>query len=832
MLSSCSSTGCHSQLYNAIRSYLHNQNREQPIIGLNSITEVLTYCQPTLYFCDVCFLRITKPDIRNHIMGSIHRYNYIKSHHACGWRSYTDLTLLARPLMDIAKMIEKREGTGDVQVLCVDDAIYKKMTSLPVTDAFAQMKTIKNQQNSPSEGQQESGYTDGTAQSVSTTPLRSMCTNPIEPQIVSTNPTLIVSPPRNSGPVNSLYRCQEASTPQILVDSHVSSRISCLKSFPAPALSQHINQDQPVIADQNQSLQRYVMPSENQCLTEPRTISVVRPTRQWSPIRIDFQNDTLHAREEDGNNFMSSFGVRYESHPLNLAQTTAYDAQLQTPVSNMVPEITQSLTSRHRFFINESSLDSPDSVRDVKITSVFKLIRTQMPTKALEPAAMHDSNQCNDEDKPQEPIDVNQEAYEEAQSDNSQEEDTFLISQNPITQSTLAQTQSPSDQDESLEGFLENYKGRKPLIGLKAVIKCQSVDGNPPPCCYLCQLCSIKLKKKKIFIHLTSCEHQRNYLKVLHPQLMPKKHKHCNTNEMLEDIAVQLEKEDGRGQIKVMRLSACLISEVLRKDYQWCMNVLNCGAGVGWRSDLLSFKDRTDKISGPSQTLKRPAESLLPPSEKRPIKAPDESPTHQMPKRTKKDHRKQVMSSNKVKNPVFKVSLSLQEGPVVIERTSLRDTVTVAPEIEGQSRVSTCTYEDASNTHSEVQMCGSGCPHTAHCENTQQYPDGDVLAQTDVPTLTYTHAEVLSHIDSRMHEDQFMNPAQYAYSGQFDQSQVIQKVEPSLRPKDCGSVGEVVPVTCADWPGQDWSLYNNEWIVMRQNQYGIDHPECEGYMWY
>lgn len=53
----------------------------------------------------------------------------------------------------------------------------------------------------------------------------------------------------------------------------------------------------------------------------------------------------------------------------------------------------------------------------------------------------------------------------EAQSDNFEEKDVFLFSQNPIAQSPLAQTQSSSDQVESLEDFLENYKGRKPLIG-------------------------------------------------------------------------------------------------------------------------------------------------------------------------------------------------------------------------------------------------------------------------------------------------------------------------------------------------------------------------------
>ncbi|ROL48690.1 CD164 sialomucin-like 2 protein [Anabarilius grahami] len=298
----------------------------------------------------------------------------------------------------------------------------------------------------------------------------------------------------------------------------------------------------------------------------------------------------------------------------------------------------------------------------------------------------------------------------------------------------------------------------------------------------------------------------------------------------LMDIAKMVEKREGTGDVQVMRLSACLISEALHKDYQWCMKMLNCGDDVGWRSDLLSFKERTDKTTGPSQTLKRPAESLLAPSEKSPIKAPDGTPTRQMPKKIKKDHPKQVMSINKIKNPVFKVSLSLQEGPVVIERTSLRDTVTVAPEIEGQSHTSTCTDDETTNTHPEVQACNHGFPPTVHCESTQQYPGGDVLAQTDIPTLTYTHTEVDSDMDSRM----FMNPAQYAYSGQFDQPQVIQRVEPSLRPKDCGSVDEVVAVTYAEWPEQDWSFYNNEWIAMRQNQDGSDHhhPQCGGYMQY
>ncbi|XP_050993249.1 uncharacterized protein si:ch211-199g17.2 isoform X2 [Labeo rohita] len=801
--------GCHSHLYNSIRSYLHNPNRAQPIIGLSSITEVLTYNQPALYFCDVCVLRITKADIRNHIMGSIHRYNYIKSHHAHGWTSDTDLTLLARPLMDIAKNVEKKEGTGDIQVLSVDEVIYKEMTSLPVPDG----------NETSVQGQQESDNIKGTAQlpnlgclvptqRVSATPSRSKCLSMIESQQVSTNPTPNPTLHRTADPVNPLFTCQDGSTPQSLVDSHVSSRIPFLQSSPAPVFSQHINQHQPVIPDR--SPQRYIMPFENQCLNEARSISVITRPRLC-------QNDIVHAGEDDDSS-VQSFGVSYESHPLHLAQVTPYEVQLQTSslsLSHVVPELTQDLTNRLGFFRNESSPDSPEPVRDVEI--VIKQIRTQMLTEVLEPAATHDLSQCHDESNSQEPepINTNWEAHEEAQSD-TLAEDTFKFSQSPIAQSAL--TQTPSDQFQSMEDFLENYNGQKPLIGLQAVIKCQSVDGNPPPCCYLCQLCSMKLKRKKIFSHLTGCDHQRNYLKVLRPQLLPKKRKHCNTNEMLENIAIQLEKEDGRGRIKVMRLSACLISEVLQKDYHWCMKVLNCGADVGWRSGLLSFKEGTNNTTGPSQTLKcpaestlppsdnnttgpsqilkRPADSVLPPSDAWPFVAPDGAPTHQMSKKMKKGHPNKAICTNKLKEPVFKVSLSLQEGPVIIERTSLRDTTTVAPEIEDQSLTTTCTDNDAlpvaNNTHSEVQMCIHSC----------------------------------------MYEDQFRNPAHYAYPGQFDPSQVIQNVEPPLRPMNCGPVDEVVTVAYADWPVQDWSCYNNQWIMMRQNSVGSDHYECGSYIQY
>lgn len=48
--------------------------------GLGSIIECVkvgTCNRQVLYLCAVCFCRLSKADMRNHIIGSLHRYNYI-----------------------------------------------------------------------------------------------------------------------------------------------------------------------------------------------------------------------------------------------------------------------------------------------------------------------------------------------------------------------------------------------------------------------------------------------------------------------------------------------------------------------------------------------------------------------------------------------------------------------------------------------------------------------------------------------------------------------------------------------------------------------------------
>lgn len=111
-----------SELFNSLKVYLNNKDRIQPFIGLSSIIECVkagTCKTQVFYLCEVCLCQLSKADMRRHIMGSLHRYNYIKTQHphfVSEWEGNPTLSKLAWPLMEIAKKIEEKEGTGYIQV--------------------------------------------------------------------------------------------------------------------------------------------------------------------------------------------------------------------------------------------------------------------------------------------------------------------------------------------------------------------------------------------------------------------------------------------------------------------------------------------------------------------------------------------------------------------------------------------------------------------------------------------------------------------------------------------------------------------------------------------
>ncbi|XP_043994513.1 uncharacterized protein si:ch211-199g17.2 isoform X2 [Gambusia affinis] len=141
-----------SELLNSLEAYLNNKARLQPIIGLGTIIEcvnVTSRVRETLYLCEVCACRLTKADMRNHIMGSHHRFNYIKARHphlVSKWLGSPDLSKMAWPLMELAKALEKIEGPGNVQLFEVQDELYQMMVTQNENHAVTLMKTLKQEQ--------------------------------------------------------------------------------------------------------------------------------------------------------------------------------------------------------------------------------------------------------------------------------------------------------------------------------------------------------------------------------------------------------------------------------------------------------------------------------------------------------------------------------------------------------------------------------------------------------------------------------------------------------------------------------------------------------------
>ncbi|XP_061615351.1 uncharacterized protein si:ch211-199g17.2 [Phyllopteryx taeniolatus] len=142
--------GLSSELFESLKVYLNNSKRLQPIIGLRSITECVKAGSrgggAAVYLCEVCACRLSKGDMRNHILGTLHRYNYTKARHphmlSGVKQSGGDMSLLAWPLMNIARTLEDKEGPGDIKLLEVEDAALEMLKDASDSDAISLIKFL------------------------------------------------------------------------------------------------------------------------------------------------------------------------------------------------------------------------------------------------------------------------------------------------------------------------------------------------------------------------------------------------------------------------------------------------------------------------------------------------------------------------------------------------------------------------------------------------------------------------------------------------------------------------------------------------------------------
>ncbi|KAF5908649.1 synaptonemal complex central element protein 1 [Clarias magur] len=534
---------------------------------LSSVIELCTDTKPPMYLCEVCDVRANMTDIKTHITGSLHRYSYIKSCHTYELGANTDLAPQAWHLLDLAKHIEKIEGTGNVQVLHLHEDIYKEMISQPVLDVLAQVKQIQQTQTNVTEFQlpvwrtatKVNNFNDDSSDYYNVLDqVTPSCATPLSLMTYATVSSTMSNETQNQ------FKTQNQ------VQSWLPAQFFCPERDPSaqgPGIS-------PIQA--TQSLPGYLLPNYFPNLSPTAAFSSIPAAgaiQTCNPINDSMQNVTLHEKSPHSweNGFCAFEYLSTQSPSSHTVQTTKpnYKRVAHCENNSLTVTITQKRNPEQESkqdHLTTLKLRCPGAHTPAIIWNEDHYYQNNdyLTSEELHQDTdwvLHNRNVGQQDRQHPQPITADDalfmyeriDQYQQQLNDYS-EENIFLL---------------PKHNEDSPE----KYSGTQPLIGLNAVIKCQTLAGDLPPCCYLCQPCSLKVLESDIIQHLISPLHQINYINFQYPHLS-----NCHSGlQSLETIAMQLEQEEGRGQMEVRRLSACLFNEVLEQDFYWSMKVLNPG---------------------------------------------------------------------------------------------------------------------------------------------------------------------------------------------------------------------------------------------------------------
>ncbi|XP_035175768.1 uncharacterized protein LOC118163320 isoform X1 [Oxyura jamaicensis] len=115
------------------------------------------------------------------------------------------------------------------------------------------------------------------------------------------------------------------------------------------------------------------------------------------------------------------------------------------------------------------------------------------------------------------------------------------------------QTEPERFHGQTLEEQLNTCKDSEPALGLNYIIEYRSKDNFP--FLYECQLCHCKTGLSNMFMHVCGSKHRLAYLKQHYPEIAESdevKGKGSELNRKVRQVALTIEKKEGRKQIKVV----------------------------------------------------------------------------------------------------------------------------------------------------------------------------------------------------------------------------------------------------------------------------------------
>uniref|UniRef100_A0A8V0XXH4 U1-type domain-containing protein n=1 Tax=Gallus gallus TaxID=9031 RepID=A0A8V0XXH4_CHICK len=128
----------------------------------------------------------------------------------------------------------------------------------------------------------------------------------------------------------------------------------------------------------------------------------------------------------------------------------------------------------------------------------------------------------------------------------------------------IVQTKPERYHGQTLEEQLNTCKDSEPALGLNYIIEYRSKDNFP--FLYECQLCHCKTGLSNMFMHVCGSKHRLAYLKQHYPEIAESdevKGKGSELNRKVRQVALTIEKKEGRKQLKVV-----IEAPVIRKRWQ------------------------------------------------------------------------------------------------------------------------------------------------------------------------------------------------------------------------------------------------------------------------
>ncbi|XP_065523890.1 uncharacterized protein LOC136008476 isoform X2 [Lathamus discolor] len=123
----------------------------------------------------------------------------------------------------------------------------------------------------------------------------------------------------------------------------------------------------------------------------------------------------------------------------------------------------------------------------------------------------------------------------------------------PVKLPDYVQTEPERYHGQTLQEQLNTCKDSEPALGLNYIIEYRSKENSP--FLYECQLCHCKTGLSNMFMHVCGSKHRLAYLKQHYPEIAESgevKGKGSELNRKVKQLALTIEKKEGRKQIKIV----------------------------------------------------------------------------------------------------------------------------------------------------------------------------------------------------------------------------------------------------------------------------------------